>query len=171
MADRQFRKRVESGKCPTDVAIAAAYVRSCSTEEAAKLLGVSEERLRVWAAVRGRSVWPELRQIADARGEYEEARRLERGREFHEKRRARIAELEAEIQRGLEQQKKAHQELMGFANLCRTELVHAVEEARGGAPKKAARSRKRILRKCEKFVESCERAHVDLPAHEDKPRA
>jgi hypothetical protein len=172
VADRQFSRRVESGRSPTDEAIAAAYVRALSMEEAAKLLGVSLKRLRTWAAAGyTRSNELSIARVREARIEYEGARRLERGREFHDKRRARIAEIEAEIQKGLEAQRVAHQKLMSFASLCRTELLIAVEKAKGTAPKKAARAKKRLLRKCETFVESCKRARVDLPAHEDDPGA
>jgi len=170
--DRQFAKRVESGQCPTDVAIAAAYVRALSIEEAAGLLGVSEERLRRWScAGYSRRSLVGIAPIREAREQYEETRKLVRGRETYQKRLARIAELEAEIQNGIEAQKKAHQQLMRSANMYRSELIHAVEDAKGTAPKKAARARKRILRECQEFVTGCERAHVDLPAHKDGSRA
>lgn len=170
--DRQFSKRVESGQCSTDVAIVAAYVRELSIDEAAKLLGVSEERLRRWScAGHAHKAYAGIARIREAREEYEQKRRLLRGRETHQKRLARIAELESEIQKGLEAQKNAHQQLMQSANMYRSELIHAIEDAKGTAPKKATRARKRILNKCEEYVAGCERAHVDVPAPEDGSRA
>jgi hypothetical protein len=171
VADRQFCKRVESGQCPTDEAIAAEYVKWLPILEAAKLLGVSENRLRTWAAA-GHTRREELSigMIYEARTEYEERRRLERGREFHERRRAKIAELEVEIEKGLEAQRAAYPKLLQSAHLMHSEVKRAVEELRGAAPKKAAKDRKRVLKRCSEYIESCERAHVDLPAREDGSR-
>jgi hypothetical protein len=168
VADRQFSKRVESGRCPTDVAIVAGYVRAFNIETSAELLDVAEERLRRWAgAVRGiRNAFViEAIRLAYIMRQQDKNRAAAEAR--HKARKARIEELSGAIEAGLEEQKKAEKELFNAANLMRSEVVNALDRYKAADVKKADRTRKRLAKVCGDFETGFARASMGAQKRKD----